>query len=169
MRFTGVYTLPRLNLNAYLRNLHDVLSEAMARAAFAWLEATADKIPQWSGASAATFLHLAREVSYSLPISQAGIAPNRVNLGLRHGDGSVEVDRAQGRYFFSYSTTLEHLIYNEFNNANVKPDPTLFSRLINPGPYRFQQRGKVAFLRVASSVRLPNPFLYLKTRKVKVG
>lgn len=169
MQFTGVLRAPSLKRHAYMRALHEQLTEALAKAAFAWLRETADSIPQWSGASAATFLHLARQVGYSLPITPSGIAPDRRSLGLGRGKGAVTIERARGRYFFMYGTTLEHLIYNEYNNANVRPDPTLIWRLTSPGPYRFQQRGKVAFLRVASSVRLPNPFLYLKVKTIKVG
>lgn len=169
MQFKGTFILARIDRQAFLRAMHEELSEQLARAAFAWLNATADTIPQWSGASAATFLHLARQFSYSIPIKPSEIAPDRRKMGQNQSMGGVTIDRVHGRYFFSYGTTLEHLIYNEYNNANIRPDPTLFSRLITPGPYRFQQKGKVAFLRVASSVRLPNPFLYLKTRKIKVG
>jgi len=143
--------------------------EQLSLAAFEWLNATADKIPQWSGASAATFLHLARRIGYTLNIQQAGVAPDRVSLGLRHGDGDFKINSDQGRYFFTYSTTLAHLIYNEFNNANISPDPTLFSRLLRPGPYHFQEKGRLAFLRVAAGVRLPNPFNSLKSKKIKVG
>lgn len=168
MKFTGFLFAPRINLQKYLNALHDELSEQLALACFEWLNATAANIPQWSGASAATFLHLAREIGYSLPISQSGIAPNREALGLRHGDGKFTVEKDRGRYSFTYTTTLKHLIYNEFNNANIIPDDTLFSRLLQPGPYRFQEAGQVAFRRVASTVRLPNPFKSIEIEKIRI-
>lgn len=169
MKFKVRFKAPRINFQRYSQELRDELTDKIALAAFAWLDATTDKIPQWSGASAATFLHLAREVNFSLPISEATLAPNRVSLGLRESDGGITLDPHRGRFTFSYSTTLEHLIFNEFNNANITHDPKVFSRLLNPGPYQFQAKGKAAFLRVASSVRLPDPFRFLSIKTFKVG
>lgn len=167
MKFTGTLRAPRIDFQKFQRALHDELMEKLALAAFEWLNATARNIPQWSGASAATFLHLAREVGYSLPITQHGIAPNRVSRGLQQSDGGFDINQERARYFFKYRTTLAHLIYNESHNANITPDPTLISRLINPGPYHFQEKGRVAFLRVAADVRLPRPVLKFNKIKVK--
>ena len=167
MKFKGTFLAPRIDLEKYRTTLQAALLEHLTLAAFEWLNATAAQIPQWSGASAATFLHLARRISYSLPITQAGSAPNRVGLGMSEGDGDFILDPGKGQFSFFYRTTLAHLIYNEFNNANVNPDPTLFSFLHNPGPYHFQQRGRLAFLRVAADARLPNPFN--SVTKIKVG
>jgi hypothetical protein len=168
MKFTGTLVAPQIDLQKYTRILSDELLDRLSYAAFEWLDATAATIPQWSGASAATFLHLAREIGYSLSIDQAPGAPNRISRGLRESKGEFTIERDQGRVSFTYSTTLAHLIYNEFNNANLHPDPTLFFRLINPGPYRFQERGRAAFQRVAASVRLPNPFKSLKITRIRV-
>lgn len=169
MKFKGTFIAPRIDLQKYKNAVRDELMEKLSLAAFEWLNATADQIPQWSGASAATFLHLARAVGYTLPISQSGIAPNRIPLGLGHGDGGFKIEQDRGRYFFHYGTTLPHLVYNEHNNANVDPDPTLFGRLLQPGPYRFQDKGRLAFLNVAGNTRLPNPFDSLKLNRIKVG
>ena len=168
MKWTGTFVAPHLNLAKYRTALRDQLVEQLSLAAFQWLDATAANISQWSGASAATFLHLAREIGYSLPISQSETAPNRESLGLSKGNGEFVLDDARGRYFFTYSTTLEHLIYNEFHNANIVPDPHLFFRLLQPGPYRFQEHGQVAFLRAASSMRLPNPFAAMKRTVIRI-
>jgi len=154
-------------MQAYLRELRAHFADKIAMAAFAWLAATVDEIPQWSGASAATFTHLANEVGYPISITQAPLAPNREGLGRRSSKGEVRI--TEGRATFTYSTTLAHLIFNEFNNANVVRDPNVFSRLLKPGPYQFQAKGKAAFLRVAATVRLPNPFHFLKVTKIKVG
>jgi len=168
MKFKGTFVAPRVDFTKYRQALHNELLELLTRAAFEWLEETAKTIPQWSGASAATFLHLARQIGYSLPISRAATAPfNGEPMGLGASRGEFVSDPNSGQYHFIYSTTLKHLIYNEFNNANLSPDDSLFSRLLQPGPYRFQDRGQAAFLRVASGVRLPEPIYKLKRIRVK--
>jgi len=168
MKFTGTFVAPRVDLAKFRAQLHSELLELLTRAAFEWLEETAKTIPQWSGASAATFLHLARQIGYSLPISKASNAPfSGESIGLAQSKGEFVSDPQSGKYHFEYSTRLTHLIYNEFNNANITPDEKLFSRLLNPGPYRFQDRGQAAFLRVASGVRLPEPIYKLKLIRVK--
>ena len=85
------------------------------------------------------------------------------------GDGGLQIDRAKGTYRFHYATTLEHLIYNELNNANVDPDPGLLYRLKQPGPYRFQEAGAKAFRQFAGKVRLPSPWKALKVKAHKVS
>ena len=71
-------------------------------------------------------------MGFSLTAGTAGVAPDRRNEGRRASDGGLEIDRSKGTYHFHYATTLEHLIYNEFNNANITPDPGIFYRLTNP-------------------------------------
>lgn len=168
MRFTAHFESPVLDLNRYLNRLNEELSEVLARAAFEYIGATTAEIPVWSGASHATFLHLAREIGYNLSISEAPNAPRRVNYGLRNSEGSFEADKKSGRFSFTYATRLKHLVYNEFNNANIDPDPGLFAQLITPGPYNFQSAGEAAFLRTISNVRLPDvrPFIKVKVLRV---
>src|SRR5690606_34024151 len=104
----------------YENLLHDYLMEQIKDAAIEWLKATAENIiPQWSGASAATFIHLARAVGHSLSITPSSTAPNRMSLGERSGNAELKADKSTGSYSFIYSTTLEHLVYNEHNNANL--------------------------------------------------
>lgn len=166
MKFTGTLKSFRFSLQAYKRALHEHLSEEIAQAAFVWLNAVLMEIPVWSGASHATFLRLSREVGYQLSIAPSVIS--RVGYGQRQGDGEVIADPVKGQYTFRYETTLPHLIHNEFNNANITPDSTLFARLRQPGPYHFQQKGLKAFQKHAAQVRLPNPWAYLKVKAHKV-
>ena len=167
MKFKGTFRSFRFNMTAYKQRLHEHLSDEIAHAAFVWLNAVLMEIPVWSGASHATFLRLSREVGYQMSIQPTAIS--RVGYGQRMGDGEVTADPAKGQYTFRYETTLPHLIHNEFNNANVLPDPTIFSRLKHPGPYYFQQKGLRAFLKFAIQVRLPNPWASLKIKVHKVS
>lgn len=169
MKFKGRFTAPRIDLSKFRQAMHRRLLDALTFAASEWLNATADQIPQWSGASAATFLHLARAVGYTLPISKSSTA--RVDgkaIGLSQSTGDFTADPGSGRYQFSYSTTLKRLIFNEFNNANVTEDPNVFYRLLQPGPYRFQERGREAFLRAIAGVTLPDPFDNLKRTLIRI-
>jgi hypothetical protein len=130
----------------------------------AWLEAVLAEIPVWSGASRATFVKLATAISYSLPVAPAAVNAahglfttriDRTGKGSAQSEGELTASKETGEYTFTYSTTLPWLIWNEYHNANVEPDPTLFYRLIKPGPYNFQAIGARAFLRVADKVDLP--------------
>lgn len=169
MRITATLQVPRINLPQYKKRLGEDMTAALTEAAFDWIQATTAQIPVWSGASHATFLHLSRSIGFQLSISPASRAPRRVNYGLQNSDGSFTVDVNAGRFQFDYSTTLKHLIYNEYNNANLDPDPGLLSRLLNPGPYQFQNAGREAFLRSIRGAALPDPrpFIKVKIKRVR--
>lgn len=166
MKFKATLRAPRMHISRYQQMLHSHLSDEIAKAAFVWLTAVLSEIPVWSGASHATFLHLARDAGYQLAISPK--VANRVSYGQQAGDGEITADSSKGVYTFRYRTTLEHLIYNEFNNANVVPDPKLFSKLVHPGPYMFQVKGLSAVLPVVRGVQLPSPSLAMKTVAMRV-
>lgn len=166
MKFTATFIAPRVNFAAYRRALQEVFGDAIARAAAEWLNATVAEIPTWSGASLATFRPLASQVGFPLSVAPVSFV-SRVNLGLSNATGEIETDAQKGRFTFTYGTTLPHLIYNEFNNANITPDPSLFARLLNPGPYQFQEKGKAAFLRAAEGVDLPPPIYILNKYVVR--
>ena len=168
MKFKGTLRAPRIDLTGYRAALHEEFSAAIIEAAHEWLDATVIAlIPVWSGASHATFLRLARAVGYHIAVQPRVIS--RVGYGQRHGDGEIEADPEKALYLFRYETTLPHLIYNEYFNANAIPDPTLFHRLRQPGPYHFQQKGLKVFQQFAAQVRLPHPFHSLKVKTHKVS
>lgn len=151
LRYKGVFNVPRVNARKYETALRAEMLEAVTEAAVAWLRVVTEIVPMWSGASLGTFLRLAREASFQLSISPASNAPNRISLGESKSDGEIVANGSQ--VFFRYTTDLEHLIYNEFNNANVKPDPGLFARLLKPGPYGFQSPAEAAALSVLAAFR----------------
>jgi len=163
MKFTGTLRAPRIDLDKYRRLLDTKLREAIAQAIFEWLEATVlAEVPVWSGASRATFLALARNIEYDIPISP--VAPSRLGQGMSASSGSLEADAMKGRYVFHYSTTLPWLCINEVADATQWG-----FHLKKPGPYDFQKKGAAAFRRFAENVRLPNPFECLKPpTKIKV-
>jgi hypothetical protein len=165
MKIKAVLKAPRVDFVGYRKRLQEVLGEAIARAAFEWLGATTAVVPTWSGASQATFSHLASAVGLTLSIAPVARL-NRVNLGLTNASGSLTTDAEKGIFKFEYGTTLQYLIFNEFNNANIIRPPGLFSKLIQPGPYRFQDKGAAAFEKVAKDVRLPDPTFSVTTYRV---
>lgn len=165
MKIKATLRAPRVDFTRYRRALQEALGDAIAQAAFQWLGATTAVIPVWSGASLATFQPLASAVGFSLSVSPVAFE-DRVNLGLTNATGEITADSNTGQFTFTYSTTLAHLIYNELNNANISPDPTLFSRLKNPGPYHFQEKGSKAFEDSVKGVRLPEPAYVINIIKI---
>ncbi len=154
MKWKGTLRAPRVDLSDYRRRLSQHMANVLAQSLMVWLEAVLAEIPVWSGASHATFLPLARDINYLFPIDP--IVTSRIAEGERRGSGKVETNEAKGQYVFTYSTTLPWLLWNEYHNANVDPDPTLMYRVIKEGPYNFQGAGASAFRQFASSVDLPS-------------
>jgi len=166
MKLTATFRVPHYNMIAYRDALKEHLGEAIAQAVFVWLDAVVPIVPVWSGASRATFRPLASQIGMNIAISPRAFV-SRMFLGESQSTGEVNVDPQAGLFTFQYSTSLAHLIYNEFNNANASPDPTLFARLLQPGPYKFQEKGERAFKEFAAGVRLPNPNRALTVRTVR--
>ena len=183
MKFTVRFQAPTINVQNWVARLDSRMSKHLDRAATVWLNATVLlAIPVWSGASRATFLKLAREISFPLTIT--GIkdtARGRINsgsagprLGFQQSKGEVSKGQVPGVYTFTYGTTLFHLVFNEYNDANANPEAgRLFSRLREPGPYNFQEIGKNAFEDyVKGLVELPSPWKkgsVLKIKRIRVG
>jgi hypothetical protein len=166
MKFTASLAAPSLDLQGYRKALHQHMQDVLAQAVVTWLAAVLEEIPVWSGASRATFIPLASRVSYSVPIVPRVI--DRKGVGIASSAGPLEMDEEKGRYAFEYRTWLPWLVWNEYHNANVEPDPGLFDRLLQPGPYNFQVKGYEAFQRVSQTVDLPAVASYVKSIRVKV-
>lgn len=176
MKFTAQFSIPRIDVAAYRNVLDAHMKDVIAQALMEWLEAVLAGIPVWSGASRATFVKLAQQIGYGLPVAPAavetahGLFTERINrtwMGTAQSDGKLTADKETGEYTFTYSTTLPWLIWNEYHNANVEPDPTLFYRLIEPGPYNFQVTGARALLRFAETVDLPKVKPHMRVVRVK--
>jgi hypothetical protein len=170
-KISGTFRVPKIDKPRWLRETEEQMTETLKQAAAAWLTAATAPIPTWSGASLGTFSKLAAAVDFQLSISPTtrGAAKGLgAGAGESQSTGRLEISAGKGDYGFEYSTTLRHLIFNEFNNANVTPDPAVFSRLKRPGPYQFQEAGRVAFEQVAAQAELPIPRITVaQTIKVK--
>jgi len=162
MQFKPAFTGFRINFSKYHAALQAALMDKLAYAAAEFVRAATSVIPVWSGASVATFLHLAYAASYSLPTpSPVHGAPNRVSLGLAEGGGYFDVSASDGRFSFTYWTTLPHLIINEYYDATQWG-----FNLITPGPYLFQHKAKLASTKILVSAALPNPFDSLTLKRL---
>jgi hypothetical protein len=166
VKFTLRYEKMRLDMEAYKKALDAAMMEHVANGAASWLDAVIVEIPVWSGASRATFLKLAREIEFSIAINPKVI--DRIATGQAHSIGSLLGDIKTGSYTFQYGTTLPWLIWNEYNNANINPDPTLIDKLIKPGPYNFQDKGNEAFVRMARTARLPSVASFVKSFPARI-
>lgn len=168
MRFKAHFRAPRIDFGLFLAELSNELGNAIALGVFEWLSEAVDAVPVWSGASRATFLPLASQINFAVQIDRSDTARRGgFNLGLSNATGDLVSDAARGQFFFTYATSLEHLIYNEFNNGNIVRGPGQFTDLITPGPYGFTEKGKAAFLRVAATVRLPD--VNVKATSIRVS
>jgi hypothetical protein len=164
-KIRGKFRVPEFDMDKYKEILHKHLTEVLIQSAMQWLGAATAIVPVWSGASRATFLHLARAIAYSLTIQP--VTNSRIGMGLAAGEGGLRLDKDKGTFTFFYSTTLDHLVYNEYVNANEIPDPTLYSQLIEPGPYHFQEAAAEMFKSEIKEASLPDPRLALTSKVQK--
>ena len=161
MKITANFKLPRFSFADYQERLNQRLGDALAESARQWLNATALFIPVYTGASRATFSQLASQVGFNL--SARGRADIKHVEDLGNSVGEFNRSGKDGLFTFTYATNLKHLIYNEFNNANL-----VGFNLIQPGPYDFQGKGETAFKKSIEGLQLPDPYqsIYVKTLRV---
>lgn len=168
MKMRVKFTLPQLDFEGYLDALRQEMFDAMLLGIYAYLDTVTSIVPVWSGASRATFLQLAREVGYPLAAAPISGAPNRVSIGISKSTGKFDNELDDLKVSFTYETDLPWLVYNEYHNANVTPDATLFGKLIQPGPYGLQEAGKEAFEKhLANAFPDIGRFITVKTVEVR--
>jgi len=166
MKFTASLAIPSLDVQGYRKALHAHMQDVLAQAIVTWLAAVLEEIPVWSGASRATFIPLASRISCGVPVVPRVIS--RIGTGIASSAGDLEIDAEKGRYAFEYRTWLPWLVWNEYHNANVDPDPGLLGKLLKPSPYNFQVKGYEAFKQFSPTVELPAVAPYVKSVRVKV-
>lgn len=168
MQFTTDFYWLDLSLAEYQKVLLNTLRYYNEKAGQAWIDAAVNKtpIPTWSGASRATFQKLAEELGTSVPIGPLKTR-SRVALGKSVSTSSGVVEDEKTSFVgFVYETDLRYLAYNEYNLATAGPPPQPFSNNVRFTPYNFQSRAMQAWLSVAKTAQLPNPYNYLKKWKI---
>jgi hypothetical protein len=163
--FTEVY----LDELGYRRVLLNALRNMNERAGQAWISEAVSKtpIPTWSGASRATFQKLASELGTTVPIGSIRASKSRVSLGKSSSAGSGVEERHADTYIgFIYETDLRYLAYNEYNHATAGSPPAPYSNNVRFTPYGFQSRAEAAWRAVAATVKLPDPYRFLRKRKL---
>ena len=138
MKVTHSFRVPRINVDQYRTALDRHMKEVLAQGLMEWLHTALLEIPNWTGASRATFWRLAETIN-----AQVDASGPRVGIGQLAGDGSMQTDKMKGVYTFTYSTTLPWLIWNEYHDANVDPDPTKYpppAKLKSPAPITSRPR-----------------------------
>lgn len=166
-QFQGFY----FDLREYRRVMLNALRNLNERAGKAWIREAADKtpIPTWSGASRATFQKLASELGTSVPIGPIRARKDRTALGRSTSATSGVEERNKGDDVyvgFVYETDLRYLAYNEYNLAVAGNPPQPFSNNVRYTPYGFQKRAEAEWQKVAKTAKLPDPYRYLKLRKI---
>jgi hypothetical protein len=169
MKFITDFYWLDLRLAEYHKVLLNTLRYYNEKAGQAWIDAAVNKtpIPTWSGASRATFQKLASELGTSVPIGPIKSGKSRVSLGQSVSNSSGVIENTQtGFVGFVYETDLRYLAYNEYNLATAGLPPQPFSNNVRFTPYNFQSRAAQAWMAVAKTAQLPNPYNYLKKWKI---
>jgi hypothetical protein len=161
MKWTSKFRPYELDLNAYKIAVTSHLEDRIKEGAKLWLNVTvATLIPSWSNASKATFEELARAVGVSINYGPQLSRLDRRPLGLSTGTGGYEAYDAVASFW--YTSTLRYLAFNDQNVATPGPPPRPFTNLTHPTPYNFTDIGFKAFQEFAKTVKLPNPFNYMR-------
>lgn len=142
------------DLGQYEKELEKALDEANSSGAFVWLTTALKIVPLWSGASRATFSHLANAIGFNQPFTRGDAPIDRVSLGVRTSSGGV-IKRPFARFFY-YRTTLRYLKFNDENEAYPGVGGVVWG-LRNPTPYYFTGEALDAWKEFAKGVRLPRP------------
>jgi hypothetical protein len=156
-----------IRLSEYKIAFANAAEANIAQAAFVWVSTAVAIIPVWSGASRATFEKLASAISFNFDNTPKTPGIDARDEGRAESEGGVFSDRARGVFSFRYSTSLEHLIFNESNDANQGGDPNVFFRLINPGPYNFVDQANDAARPVLEDFVPPNLEAFITVRQVR--
>ncbi len=163
MRFTGSLAAPVVDLEA-LKAALDVAAKTAIRGALQeYLTIALDVIPNWSGASRATFNSLAQQVGVDTEASGGGVPVGEADTN------STFILGDNGIYQFTYSTHLSWLAWNEYINANENPDPGKWpppALLTHPGPYHSQAFGISSALHWLEDFQWPMPEFTARTIKV---
>src|SRR5271157_1935830 len=176
MKFKAQFVAPRFDVSGYRDALNKAMTEAISKALMEWLDSVLEKIPEWSGASRATFSTLAGTIGMAIPSSPTASAMStvgsRVGEGIMSSAGSkLSLNEPPGQYTFTYQSNLPWLVWNEYNNANENPDPTKWpppAVLLRPGPYESQAKGLMTFRQSSKGVSLPAAGPFCIGKKIKV-
>ena len=161
------FTLIKLDQRAYTKDVKDALAEQLKKGVDVWIRAALAIIPFWSGASWGTFIKLARRIGSTFALSGSGVAwLSGPPYGESKSKGTLIVTNQ--RVVAEYATTLFHLVYNEYNNANAAPreESRLFAKTIHPTPYHFQEKANTAYLAFMKTLHLPPITSYLKKQRI---
>lgn len=168
LKLSAKLQAPRLDVRGYKNELERRARETISLAIFQYVETATSIIPVWSGASLATFTELAALISLPLVITPSDTAhSDETASGKTHGGAYLDIDKEGGRFQFVYQTDLPHLVWNEYHNANSEPDPGLFGKLKNPGPYHFQKEAGKEVYHVFQRFQGPSVDKYIKVKRVK--
>ena len=99
---------PKIDRGKTTDALHETLSQAAIDAAKTFVITASEGWPVWSGASKASFLKLASQVSVGLSISPRADAPNRIPLGIETSTGYLIISRGRS-YSFVWSSDLDYI------------------------------------------------------------
>ena len=144
------------------------MKEVLAQGLMEWLHAALLEIPNWSGASRATFWRLAETIN-----AQVDASGPRVGIGQLAGDGSMPDGQDEGRLYVhlqprrcrGWSGTSTTTPTWTRTRRSIRRRPSLEK----PGPYHFQAQAALAFMRFADTVRLPKVAPYAKCLSRQVG
>ena len=147
MKFTGKFTVIKLDRQAYLTFLQEYLQKKLFEVTNVWLNATTGRVPVWSGMAKGSLLVLANLVDNKLIITPIRGVKSRVALGELVGTAIPDWE-TPGRALITISTEVPHYVIQEFTNVGVSKS----------APWLSFEAGAAAYRVAVQTVKLPAPF-----------
>ncbi|MEE9548662.1 MAG: hypothetical protein V3V68_04840 [Nitrosomonadaceae bacterium] len=147
MKFTGHFTGPQLNLEAWKAELRVHLEAKLHEYVREWLRAVTGRVPVWSGMSQASLLAISEMVGGRLVISPK--VKSRVPQGRALGTATKTVTDTD--FTITVVTQVPHYTYQEYRKSPRGGSPS--------APWFSLFAGSEAFRAIAQDVHLP-PVLF---------
>ncbi len=156
MKFTGQFVGAKLSLPQWTNRLRAVLVQNVEEAARSWLTAVTGRVPIWSGMSQGSLLVLSKLVNGQLVVVPKDGIISRIADGKALGTAFQVY--TNDRVEIHIITNVPHYNLQEFQKAPKGGSPS--------APWRSLDAGKLAYLEIAKTIRLPRLVLKPIVRRV---
>lgn len=144
----GTYALLSFNSRLAKRELHQECIRILKDSVKAWVQSATEgqnQIPVWSGMARGAIKKVGDMVGYQVPIFPVPEANPSKGPGPRIDQGvansTAKLITVPGRYGFEWSTSVDHLAFNDQNDANNYG----FHLKHTPRPWEFKENADQAF------------------------
>lgn len=162
----GSFPLATFNSKLAVKEVHRECIRLLKNAVKAWVVSATEStnnIPVWSGMARGSVMNVGKLVGYNVSVfSRGGRVPNRVSEGASQSTQRLVI--IPGRYGFEWSSNVQHLEFNDQNDANAFG----FHLTHTPRPWDFKINADAAFISEMDKGLKSFPFTKILGKSVKI-